>query len=69
MTAGMPSRMNLRHNSCLDSYQTRGDERATHSHCHPYNPLNPDMNDTPVAMRPPKAPATAILAEKMAIRV
>ena len=42
---------------------------STHSHCQPYSPLNPDMNDTPVAMRPPNAPATAMLAEKMAIRV
>lgn len=41
----------------------------TYSHCHPYSPLSPDMNDTPVAISPPKAPATAILAEKIAIRV
>lgn len=69
MTAGIPSRMKLRHNLCLGSYQTAGEQRATHSHCHPYNPLSPDMNETPVAIRPPNAPATAILAEKMAIRV
>lgn len=50
-------------------YKHVTDEKATHSHCHPYSPLKPDMNDTPVAMSPPNAPATAILAEKMAIRV
>lgn len=56
----------------------------TYSHCQPYKLALPERNPTPVAMRPPNAltislcgrkvlrrtdPATAIEAEKMAIRV
>lgn len=39
------------------------------SHCHPRRPATPFISPTPAAMRLPKAPDTAMEAEKMAILV